>query len=48
MASKLTGNGIFEGSRIILPEHREAFLQEMSCAGKTRKAGTGRTGDPAH
>ncbi|MGF6354100.1 hypothetical protein ABIE27_002010 [Paenibacillus sp. 4624] len=30
MASKLTGNGVFEGSRIILPEHREAYLQEMS------------------
>ncbi|MEC0125369.1 YolD-like family protein [Paenibacillus pabuli] len=30
MASKLTGNGIFEGSRIILPEHREAYLNEMS------------------
>lgn len=30
MASKLTGNGIFEGSRIILPEHREAYLDEMS------------------
>lgn len=30
MASKLTGNGVFEGSRIILPEHRDAYLQEMS------------------
>lgn len=30
MASKLAGNGIFEGSRIILPEHREAYLNEMS------------------
>lgn len=30
MASKLTGNGIIEGSRIILPEHREAYLNEMN------------------
>jgi len=29
MASKLTGNGIIEGSRIILPEHRQAYLNEM-------------------
>ncbi|QLG39965.1 MULTISPECIES: YolD-like family protein [unclassified Paenibacillus] len=29
MSSKLTANGIFEGSRIILPEHREAYLNEM-------------------
>ncbi|MGN7352330.1 YolD-like family protein [Paenibacillus amylolyticus] len=26
----MTENGVFEGSRIILPEHREAYLQEMS------------------
>ncbi|MEO2212588.1 YolD-like family protein [Paenibacillus amylolyticus] len=26
MASKLTANGVYEGSRIILPEHREAYL----------------------
>lgn len=30
MASKLPGNGIYEGSRIILPEHREAYLNEMN------------------
>ncbi|MBB6024827.1 hypothetical protein HNR77_005973 [Paenibacillus sp. JGP012] len=30
MTSKLTGNGVFEGSRIILPEHRDAYLREMS------------------
>ncbi|WP_405154796.1 YolD-like family protein [Paenibacillus sp. FSL K6-0108] len=30
MASKLTDNGVFEGSRIILPEHREAYLIAMS------------------
>ncbi|RAI85672.1 YolD-like protein [Paenibacillus pabuli] len=29
MASKLTANGIYEGSRIILPEHREAFLRDQ-------------------
>lgn len=29
MASKLTENGMYEGSRIILPEHREAYLAEM-------------------
>ncbi|MBB6020399.1 hypothetical protein HNR77_001460 [Paenibacillus sp. JGP012] len=37
MASKLTGNGVFEGSRIILPEHREAYLQEMSVQEKRGK-----------
>lgn len=26
--SKLNGNGIFEGSRFILPEHREALLEQ--------------------
>lgn len=30
MASKLSANGIYEGSRMILPEHREAYLYEMS------------------
>lgn len=29
MASKLTDNGVFEGSRFILPEHRDAHLNEM-------------------
>ncbi|MFK0524724.1 YolD-like family protein [Paenibacillus illinoisensis] len=29
MASKLAGNGLYEGSRLILPEHREAYLAEM-------------------
>lgn len=29
MASKLTENGVYEGSRMILPEHREAYLAEM-------------------
>lgn len=29
MASKLTANGVYEGSRMILPEHREAYLAEM-------------------
>ncbi|WP_128102772.1 YolD-like family protein [Paenibacillus sp. DCT19] len=29
MASKLGDNGIYEGSRIILPEHREAYLAQM-------------------
>ncbi|WP_145322973.1 YolD-like family protein [Paenibacillus xylanexedens] len=28
MASKLTANGVYEGSRIILPEHREAYLAQ--------------------
>ncbi|NUU75006.1 YolD-like family protein [Paenibacillus xylanilyticus] len=27
MASKLSGNGLFESSRLILPEHREAILK---------------------
>lgn len=27
--SKLDGNGIFEGSRFILPEHREALLEQQ-------------------
>ncbi|PIH60403.1 YolD-like family protein [Paenibacillus sp. LK1] len=27
MASKLTANGVYEGSRIILPEHREAYQE---------------------
>ncbi|MCZ1265404.1 YolD-like family protein [Paenibacillus tundrae] len=30
MASKLTGNGIIEESRIILPEHREAYVKAMN------------------
>lgn len=30
MAGKLQGNGVFEGSRMILPEHREAFIQRES------------------
>ncbi|MFE6076720.1 YolD-like family protein [Paenibacillus sp. NPDC057886] len=30
MASKLTANGVYEGSRIILPEHREAYVKAMS------------------
>lgn len=29
MASKLMANGIYEGSRIILPEHREAFFRDQ-------------------
>ncbi|HBU81786.1 MAG TPA: YolD-like family protein [Paenibacillus sp.] len=29
MASKLTANGVYEGSRIILPEHRDAFLKDQ-------------------
>ncbi|WP_145333374.1 YolD-like family protein [Paenibacillus xylanexedens] len=29
MASKLHANGVYEGSRMILPEHREAYLAEM-------------------
>ncbi|GIO33141.1 hypothetical protein J2TS6_42820 [Paenibacillus albilobatus] len=29
MASKLEGNGLFESSRMILPEHREAYNQYM-------------------
>lgn len=28
MASKLVGNGMFEASRLILPEHREAILAQ--------------------
>ncbi|WP_433581360.1 YolD-like family protein [Paenibacillus amylolyticus] len=28
MASKLSENGIYEGSRLILPEHREAYLAQ--------------------
>ncbi|MET3943176.1 hypothetical protein ABIC22_005988 [Paenibacillus sp. PvP094] len=29
MANKLSGNGIYEGSRMILPEHKEAILKHM-------------------
>lgn len=29
MAKKLEGNGLFESSRMILPEHREAYNQYM-------------------
>ena len=29
MASKLEGNGLFESSRMILPEHREAYNHYM-------------------
>lgn len=29
MGSKLSDNGVFEGSRMILPEHREAYLVHM-------------------
>ncbi|WP_127539407.1 YolD-like family protein [Paenibacillus illinoisensis] len=37
MASKLSGNGMYEGSRMILPEHREAYtalLEEQKKRGK--------------
>ena len=37
MASKLSGNGIYEGSRIILPEHREDYLNEMNVQEKRGK-----------
>ncbi len=30
MASELSGNGIYEGSRIILPDYREPYLNEMN------------------
>lgn len=30
MAKKLEGNGLFESSRMILPEHREAHNQYMT------------------
>lgn len=30
MANKLSGNGIYEGSRMILPEHKEAYLKHMA------------------
>nr|WP_260866402.1 hypothetical protein [Paenibacillus xylanexedens] len=29
MASKLTDNGIIEGNRMILPEHRNAYVAHM-------------------
>ncbi|WP_145148318.1 hypothetical protein [Paenibacillus xylanexedens] len=29
MASKLTANGVYEGSRLILPEHMEAYLAQL-------------------
>ncbi|MGF6356179.1 ATP-dependent helicase/DNAse subunit B [Paenibacillus sp. 4624] len=29
MASKLTDNGIIESSRLILPEHRDAYVDHM-------------------
>lgn len=29
MSSKLAGNGLFESSRMILPEHREAWLTHI-------------------
>lgn len=29
MAGKLEGNGLYESSRMILPEHREALLKQM-------------------
>ncbi len=30
MGSKLTGNGRWEGSRMFLPEHKEAYLEFMN------------------
>ncbi|WP_397386306.1 YolD-like family protein [Paenibacillus sp. VCA1] len=30
MAKKLEGNGLFESSRMILPEHREAYNRYMT------------------
>jgi hypothetical protein len=30
MTSKLSGNGIYKGSLIILLEHREAYLNELN------------------
>ncbi|KAA8750080.1 YolD-like family protein [Paenibacillus sp. UASWS1643] len=32
MSSKLAGNGLFESSRMILPEHREAWLEHQAKA----------------
>lgn len=29
MGKKLQGNGIFEGSRMVLPEHREAWIRRQ-------------------
>ncbi|MDK8193786.1 YolD-like family protein [Paenibacillus sp. UMB7766-LJ446] len=29
MAGKLDDNGVFEGSRMILPEHRDAYVAHM-------------------
>ncbi|MEI7027492.1 YolD-like family protein [Paenibacillus sp. y28] len=29
MSKKLQGNGLFESSRMMLPEHKEAFLQSQ-------------------
>lgn len=29
MVKKLQGNGIFEGSRMVLPEHREAYIRRQ-------------------
>lgn len=29
MGKKLEGNGIFESARIIIPEHKEAYLKLM-------------------
>ncbi|MET3207228.1 UNVERIFIED_CONTAM: hypothetical protein ABIC26_000162 [Paenibacillus sp. PvR008] len=29
MSKKLEGNGIWESSRIIIPEHKEAYLRLM-------------------
>ncbi|WP_336765809.1 YolD-like family protein [Paenibacillus sp. USHLN196] len=37
MSKKLSNNGLFESSRIILPEHREAYTQHMSKVDKKAK-----------
>lgn len=29
MSKKLTGNGLFESSRMMLPEHKEAFIEHQ-------------------
>lgn len=37
MAGKLQGNGIFESSRMILPEHRDAFVERELQKKKRKK-----------
>lgn len=37
MSKKLTGNGLWESSRMMLPEHREQFLEQRRSLKKHEK-----------